>query len=285
LTSTSKRNLPSRAEALAVLPAFAVILVLFVGGIGFAFAESLRTETGLGIDHYARLLADPEFVASLFLTMRVAALSTLLAAVGGVLLALGVRQSALWHSMLLQIPIAMPHLAFAVTMLFVLAPSGLIARSLRAVGIPLEPANFPVVVQDSFGWGIILVYVLKEMPFLATLCLGALVRLEPSLDDAARTLGASRWDILRRVTLPLILPVLAAGSAVAFAFVFSAFEVPYLMGRPFPAMLGVVAQRRFVSGDLADRPEALALAVVTSLAAALAIAICVRVARGSVRDV
>jgi putative spermidine/putrescine transport system permease protein len=177
----------------------------------------------------------------------------------------------------------MPHLAFAIVTLLVVAPSGLIARILRAGGLPIDPATFPLVVQDSFGWGIILVYILKELPFLAILCLGVLVRLDPSLEDAAQTLGASRWDMLRRVTLPLVLPVLAAGSALAFAFVFSAFEVPYLLGRPYPAMLGVLSQRRFVSGNLSDRPEALALALLTSLAAVVAISICIQVFRRSLQ--
>jgi putative spermidine/putrescine transport system permease protein len=48
---------------------------------------------------------------------------------------------------------------------------------------------------------------------------------------------------------------------VVFAFIVSAFEVPYLIGRPYPSMLGVVAQRKFTSVDLAERPEAMAVAM------------------------
>jgi putative spermidine/putrescine transport system permease protein len=123
------------------------------------------------------------------------------------------------------------------------------------------PAQFPELLNDRYGFSIVLVYVLKETPFLAVLCLAVLARIDADLYSAARTLGASPWQRLRSITLPLVWPALAAGSLVVFAFIVSAFEVPYLMGRPYPSMLGVVAQRKFTSVDLAERPEAMAVAM------------------------
>ena len=54
-----------------------------------------------------------------------------------------------------------------------------------------------------------------------------------------------------------------------FAYVFSAFETPFLLGQPYPAMLSVVAQRRFMSVDLADRPSAMACALILTVIAAV----------------
>jgi putative spermidine/putrescine transport system permease protein len=58
---------------------------------------------------------------------------------------------------------------------------------------------------------------------------------------------------------------------IVFAFIFGAFEIPFILGRPFPAMISVVAQQRYMDVNLAARPGAVALAVVSAaLTAALA---------------
>jgi putative spermidine/putrescine transport system permease protein len=163
--------------------------------------------------------------------------------------------------------------------IYLLAPSGLIARILYHAGVVREPAGFPALWNDAHGLGIMCVYIAKEVPFLALLCVTVLVRLDPWLYDQARTIGASTWQRFRNITLPALLPVLAGGSAVVFAFVFSAFEVPLLAGRPFPAMMGVLAQQRFSGADLQDRPEALAMALLMFLIVAVVLATAFRVTR------
>ena len=92
--------------------------------------------------------------------------------------------------------------------------------------------------------------------------LGTLLRLGDEYHSMARTLGASSWQRLRYVTLPMVSPAVASSSLVVFAFVFGAFEIPYLLGRSYPAMLSVVAQRQFMNADLIERPAAVAIAIV-----------------------
>lgn len=250
-------------------PAVAVVLLLFGGGLAFAAVDSFG--------HYARALREPEFIPSLRLTLNVALASTLLSAAAGFGIAVAVTDAARRSNTmrtLLQIPIAAPHLTLAVAVILLAAPSGLVARLAFAAGLIAEPADVFLLVNDRFGAGIILVFLLKESFFLAAVCLPVLLRVQDDYHDLARTLGASRWQRLRYLVLPLVSPVLLAGSAVVFAFVFSAFEVPLLMGRPFPAMLGVVAQRKFTSAELTERPEAIALAMLTAAISAAAIGVC-----------
>ncbi|MBK9313566.1 MAG: ABC transporter permease subunit [Acidobacteria bacterium] len=108
-------------------------------------------------------------------------------------------------------------------------------------------------INDRYAVGIILAYVLKELPFIALMVLALLARLGDEYDQLAQTLGASRWQRLRHVTLPLIAPAVISSSVVVFSFIFGAFEVPYILGRPYPAMLSVIAQRRYLDVDLAQR--------------------------------
>jgi putative spermidine/putrescine transport system permease protein len=264
-------------------PALAVVGLLFAGGLLFAALESLGVggpaAQAFTLRHYARVASDPEFLQSLLLTFYVAVLSTVLSAVGAVLLSAGLWSAAqrrpAFH-VLLQVPVATPHISVALAVIYLCAPSGLLSRLLNTAGWVSSPADFPAILNDRFAAGIILVYLLKETPFLTMICLVVLMRTGEGLHDLARTLGAGRWQRVVHVTIPLVLPALAAGSVAVFAYAFCAFEVPLLLGRPYPAMLGVVAQRKFMEPDLSMRPEALAFAMLTAVSSAVAVWLCYR---------
>ncbi|MCI0388285.1 MAG: ABC transporter permease subunit [Acidobacteria bacterium] len=264
---------------LMLSPALAVIGVLFVGGLALAAAQSLgyfapTGENVFTLRHYAALIGDGEVYASLWLTLKLATLATVISAVCALALALGLREFARRSravNLLLQIPLAAPHLAMAGALITVIAPSGLLARMAYAAGLIQQPADFPALINDRYGAGIVLSYVLKEAPFIALMTLALLARLGDEYEQAARSLGASAWQRFRYVTLPLVAPAVVSSSVIVFAFIFGAFEVPFILGRPYPAMLSVVAQQRYLDVNLMARPGAIALAVIsTLLTAALA---------------
>jgi putative spermidine/putrescine transport system permease protein len=258
---------------LMLAPALAVIGVLFAGGLALAAAQSLgyfapTGENALTLRHYASLGDDHEIYASLWLTLELATAATVISAVAGLALALGLREVARRSrsiNMLLQIPLSVPHLAMAGALITIIAPSGLLARVAYTFGLIQQPADFPALINDRYGVGIVLSYVLKEAPFIALMTLALLARLGDEYEQAARTLGASAWQRFRHVTLPLVAPAVVSSSLMVFAFIFGAFEVPFILGRPFPAMLSVVAQQRYLDVNLAVRPGAIALMVVSAL--------------------
>ncbi len=258
---------------LMLAPALAVIGVLFAGGLALAAAQSLgyfapAGENELTLRHYAALAYDREVYASLWLTLKLATIATLISAAAGLGLALGLRGVARRSrtiNLLLQIPLAAPHLAMAGALITVIAPSGLLARGAYALGFIQQPADFPALINDRYGAGIVLAYVLKEAPFIALMTLALLARLGDEYEQAARALGASAWQRFRYVTLPMVSPAVVSSSLMVFAFIFGAFEVPFILGRPYPAMLSVVAQQRYMDVNLAARPGAIALAVVSAL--------------------
>lgn len=262
---------------LMLSPALAVIGVLFAGGLALAVAQSLgyfapTGEHGFTFRHYAELIRDREIYASLWLTLKLATAATAISAVCALALALGLREFArrnLAVSLLLQIPLAVPHLAMAGALITLIAPSGLLARLAYAVGLIHQPADFPALISDRYGAGIILAYVLKEVPFITLMTLALLARLGDEYEHAARVLGASAWQRFRYVTLPLVAPAVVSSSLMIFAFIFGAFEVPFILGRPYPAMVSVVAQQRYLDVNLLARPGAIALAVISTLLTAV----------------
>jgi len=262
------RNEDRYKVALLLAPLTAVIGGLFAGGLVIAAAQSLGYyspigEHGFTFKHYLSLPGDAEFLAGLRQTLWVTVTATAISAVCGTALALALHRTASGAiRTLLQVPLALPHLAMAVVLINLIAPSGLFARILFHLGLIASPAGFPVLINDRFSIGIIVTYMLKEIPFITVMAMSLLARVGDEYDDLARTLGASRLHRLRHVTLPLIAPAVISSSVIVFSFIFGAFEVPYILGRPYPAMLSVIAQRRYMDLDLTQRPEAIAVAMV-----------------------
>ncbi len=258
---------------LLLAPAMVVVGVFFAAGIAQALAQSLGYQPFLpdwqwSFDAYRQLWADPAVRASLLLTAEVAFASTTFAAalgVTGALLIHRLGRGRRWATGLLQANLAVPHLVGALCMLLLLSQSGLLSRLGHTAGLTRTPAAFPALTADRFGLGIIAEYVWKETPFIAVLALTVLGRGTDELGTAARMLGAGRWQRLRHVTLPLLAPTVAAGSMLVFAFAAGSYEVPYLLGRPYPATLPVVAYQDYRSTDLIARPEAMAVAVLITV--------------------
>lgn len=277
MTGTVSRR-PSRLPrglrtALLLAPALLVVVVLFGGGMAQAVAQSLGYRPYLAggsfsLDAYRGLWTDPAVRASVGITLRVALLSTGLAAVLGLGAALLVRSLGRGRPLfagLLQVTLPLPHLVAALAMLLLLSQAGAVSRVAAAFGWVDDPAGFPAVVQDPFGWGIIVSYLWKEAPFVAVVLLSVLSRRVDELSDAARALGAGAWQRFRHVLLPALAPALGSASVLVFAFTLGSYEVPFLLGRPYPATLPVVAYEQFRDPDLAARPLAMAVAVLIAV--------------------
>lgn len=269
-----RRGVPRGVRiALLLAPALTVVVVLFGGGLAQAVAQSLGVRPflparPLGLDAYRELWDDPAVRASIGLTLRVGLLATAAAAVLGTAAALLVRslgRARPAFAALLQVTLPVPHVVAALATTLLLSQSGALSRLAHAAGLVDEPAGFPALTQDAFGWGIIASYAWKEAPFLGVIVLSALSAGVAELEDAARTLGAGRWQRLRHVVLPVVAPAVLAGSVLVFAFTVGSYEVPFLLGRPFPATLPVVGYQQFRDPDLAARPLAMAISVVTAL--------------------
>jgi len=273
-TATRPSRLPRGLRiALLLAPALTVVVVLFGGGLVQAVAQSVGYQPylparDLSLDAYRALWADPAVRASVGITLRVAMVSTVAAAVLGVAAALLVRslgRARPAFAALLQVTLPLPHAVAALAMILLLSQSGALSRVAATFGWIEGPVDFPALTQDAFGWGVIASYVWKEAPFVAVVVLAALSSGVAELEDAARALGATAWQRLRHVLAPVLAPAVAAASVLVFAFTLGSYEVPFLLGRPFPATLPVVAYQQFRDPDLAARPLAMAIAVLTAL--------------------
>jgi putative spermidine/putrescine transport system permease protein len=228
---------------------------------------------------WADVLTNRRVWAGLGLSVWIAGAATLLSGVIAVPMALGLRRASAGARFAFQVNLTVPHLVGALGMLFLLGQSGLVARLAHLAGLIDAPGQFPALVFDRFGVGIILSYVWKEVPFLGLIVLAALQSIDQDHASVARTLGASRIRAFWHVTLPMIWPALARGMVIVFAFTFGAFEVPALLGQTYPQALPVLAWQTFSNVDLATRPHAMAMALLIAVVSFALIALYRRVGR------
>ena len=195
-----------RERAPALLVALGVIAFLF-------FAVPL---VGLLVrapwSELAVRLGSPEVRSALGLSIVASLWSTALSVIFGVPLAWLLARIDFPGRSLVRgvatLPLVLPPVVGGVALLFALGRLGLVGRWLESVfGLTLFGTTAGVVIAETF----------VAMPFLVITVEGSLRSMDRRFEDAAATLGAGRWLVFRRVTLPLIAPSLAAGAVLAWA--------------------------------------------------------------------
>jgi putative spermidine/putrescine transport system permease protein len=219
------------------------------------------------LQNYADLV-DAYFLKSLWLTLRLAFESM----VGAMLLAIPVAlamartESRLARRLMLAcvlLPLLVNLLLQGYGWLVILGPAGLLNHVLKAAGLIQRPVIWLYREQ-----GVLLGLIQTAFPLAVLPMSSALRAVSRSFDEAAATLGASRWQTLRHVTLPLAMPGIVSGALLVFAYNASAFAVPLLLGGRRVPMLAVLVHDQVA--PLLNWPAASASGVVL-MAATLAI--------------
>jgi len=272
------------------LPA-ALLVGVFAYGVGSGVLQGFGVMPFLGmteptLEYVRAALTRPDLASSVAYSVYLSLVSALIALVGGVALAAALtclRAGGATRLATLQLPIMTMHALVALAAAFVFSGSGLAARVLRVLGLVETPGDFPSVVGDPSGWGIILVYAWKELPYIAFCTVAVMANVSDSLGDAAATCGAGRMRTFFSVTLPLCAPAALRAFLVVFAFALGAYEVPFLLGATAPKALPVLAYIEFQDPDIVNRCYAMALngiaTALCSLAAAAYFALLVREGR------
>jgi putative spermidine/putrescine transport system permease protein len=271
----SRDKVRERKVIWLVLPTVVVLTTLFVGGFVFGILQSVGFfsviadgDQKISFDAYIAAFQNETVRAGIILTFRVAILSTVLSTVIALAISLMISRTKRFQSTLIaiaQFNIPIPHVVAATGILLTFSQSGIVSRLTNHFGITDGSSDFPIITNDPFGYGIIMSYLWKEIPFLCVLILSALRGPVTNLDETAKTLGASYSFRLRKVILPYIFPSILSGTIIVFAFSFGSYEVPYLLGEPYPSTVSVVAYQLYTNRDLANRPTAMALATITSV--------------------
>ncbi len=285
------RGHPLFSPWLSLAPALTIVMVLLGASLLYAVAESVGyisaiEQTKVSFGAYRQMLSpDSEFWGSLGFSLWISIASTVISSV--IALALAVWLSARnqnTDTFALNWNLAFPHLVWSVALLLFLSQSGFLARWVASLGIIAAPDQFPVLVRDRYGIGVILSYIGKEIPFLTIILLSVLRSQSIQYDVVAENLGANRWQRLRYVTIPQVLPALLAGDLLVFGFIFSSYEVPALLGVGYPRALPVLALRFFLDPDLRARSEGMVISLIITLIVMVVAVVSLRLEGGRMKD-
>jgi molybdate transport system permease protein len=174
-------------------------------------------------------LAEPAVLDALQLSLVAASSATVICLVLGVPLAWLLARSGLPGlrvvRALVTVPLVLPPVVGGVALLLVLGRNGLLGQYLDAwFGFSLPFTTAGVIVAEAF----------VAMPFLVIAVDGALRGADRRYEEAAATLGASRWLTFRRVTLPLVAPGIAAGAVLCWARALGEFGATITFAGNFP---------------------------------------------------
>ena len=208
-------------------------------------------------DAFPRIFADYTFNTAFFNTLRLGFITSFGAVVVGLLFAyvdcyVNVRSRIVkkMFDVVSTLPVVSPPFVLSLSMILLFGRGGLITRKLLGIYD-----------SDVYGmWGIAIVQILTFFPVCYMMLKGLLKNIDPSMEEAARNMGASRWKVFTTVTLPLMLPGLGNAFLVTFIESVADFANPMMIGGSYDTLATTIYLR--ITGGSYDTTGAAAMAVV-----------------------
>ncbi|WP_343718293.1 ABC transporter permease, partial [Inquilinus sp.] len=231
---------------------------------------------GLTLDNYQRALTDGYYLGQLGSTLWIALLTTAATLLVGFPVAWQLARSrSRWRPVLYGIVLS-PLLVGIVVRSFgwtiLLGNNGVLNKAARSLGLTLAPLPL---MYNTLGIVIALTHVF--LPFMILPIMAALQTIDPALEAAGRSLGATRRVAFRRIVLPLALPGIQSGCILVFVLALSAYVTPVLIGG-----MRVKTMTLTVVDTLTDAfqwPLGSALALMLSIAGGLCVVLFARATR------
>lgn len=244
--------------ALFLVP-LAFLGIFFVYPLLAILRLSLAPTGQLDLTPFADMIRQPYYWRLLWFTTWQAAVSTLLTLVPGLPAAYVFARFSFPGKSLVRalstIPFVMPTVVVAAAFSALMGPRGeLNLWLMRTLNLETPPIQLEYTL-----WMILLAHVFYNTTVIMRMVGSFWANLDPRLEEAAAVLGASRWQVLRTVTLPLLLPSILAAALLVFLFCFTSFGVILILGGPRFATLEVEIYRQAV--NLFRLPMAAALAL------------------------
>lgn len=215
---------------LLILPALLFVIGVFVYPFLYGLVLSFNPiEGGGALANYSKFFSDPYLYktigATLWLAVPVTILSILLAVPIAMRVRLMKHQRLL--TTLLVLPVTLGTVLVAEGLLNYLGPQGWFNRTLITLGL----IDGPVRLVNNY-WGVLASLIITVFPFTFLLTLSYITGIDPGLERAAATHGASGWQRFRHVMLPLLVPGLVVACCLTFVQAFAVFPSAVLLGAP-----------------------------------------------------
>jgi putative spermidine/putrescine transport system permease protein len=245
---------PHTAVAALLLPSLVFLAMFFalpaLGLLACSFLTQAADGTiglPLTLEHYRHFFTVGLYTHVLLTTLRISLVTTGLAIVLAYPVAMVmVRSNPLVNRMLTMIVIAPLIVSVVVRtygwqLILGRGKIGILNWLLLNAGLAKEPLSL-LYSEAAVVIGSLHVF----FPMMVLPLASSLGRIDPRIEDAARTLGAASWRIFRRITVPLSLPGLAVGSTLVFSLTAGSFVTPAILGGNGAQMLGMLVDQQIL---------------------------------------
>lgn len=252
-------------------PGLLFIIVLFVYPFTYGLNLSLHPKSGGTFAAYEAFFTDPSMRGweSLWITLKLSLPAALINVIVSIPLAYKMRgnfRGKRTLTTLLVVPITLGTVLTAEGLLNFFGPRGWFNRFLDLFGLgPLQ------LVQNY--WGVLWSLIISGFPFAFLLIMSYLSGIDPTLESAAKTLGADWKQRFRRITFPLLAPGLATTFCLTFVLAFSVFPSAILVGDPSGSTRVIAYVAYNAWGQKFDYPLASASAIIMGIAEMIVIAV------------
>jgi ABC-type spermidine/putrescine transport system permease subunit I len=246
--------------ALLLLLPGALVIGAFLGALAITGATSVLDPQGdWSLRQYARFLSDSFYLNFLGRSFRIAAYCTPITLLLGYPFAYVMARSSppvrLTLTLILVVQFFTSYIVRTYALILVLGNNGIINRPLLSLGIIDRP--IPLLFNEV---GVAIALVLVPLPFMIFPIYSVLKNIEPNLESAAASLGASRFKIFLYVTLPLSLPGVLAGVVLVFLFDLTAYIMPGMLGGGYFNMIANLIQEQAMA--VLDKRFASAISII-----------------------
>lgn len=267
---------------LCLLPTLGLLLVFLTYplglGIWLAFTDSTIGQPGefIGLDNFAYLVTDPIFIMAVWNTMFYTAVATVGKFALGLWLALLLNHHVPFKAFLRAIvllPWIVPTVLSSIAWWWIYSPQFSIVSYVIVDVLHLRSTYFNFLGEPwPARWSLIVANIWRGIPFVAITLLAGLQTISPSLYEAALLDGASGWQRFRRITVPLLMPILAVALTLSVLFTFSDFQLVYAItrGGPFNSthLMATLAFQRAIPGSQLGEGAAIAVSMIPFLVGA-----------------
>lgn len=245
---------PIMVMTIILLIVFLTVFILYP--LAILLVDSFISEEGFTLEIFKRIMALANFRRAITNTLKVGFLVGIASALIGLLFAyvevyvkLRTRFMEVLFRLVSLLPVVSPPFVLSLSMIMLFGKAGIITRFL-----------LKIYDNSVYGfWGIVIVQTLTFFPVCYMMLKGLLKNIDPSLEEAARDMGASRFKVFMTVTLPLVLPGLGNAFLVTFIESIADFANPMIIGGSYDTLATTIYLQ--ITGAY-DKEGAAAMAVV-----------------------
>ena len=244
---------PILVTTIVVLITFLTLFILYP--LAILLVDSFVGDGGFSFNVFKRIFDMPTFTHAITNTLKVGLFVGILSTLVGLLFAyvevyvrMGKFTGGLFK-VVSMLPVVSPPFVLSLSMIMLFGKAGIITRFLLGIYD-----------NSVYGfWGIVVVQTLTFFPVCYMMLKGLLKNIDPSLEEAARDMGASRWKVFTSVTFPLMLPGLGNAFLVTFIESIADFANPMIIGGSYDTLATTIYLQ--ITGAY-DKAGAAAMAVV-----------------------